>query len=190
MAGQGYGYHDYFSPSSSSSSVPRIFSAAVPTNSDDDDNGHFPDQPANPSFCTPRAHNHSLDLNSQVEDFPFMESYSGLLRSEGGCGKVLGRGSRAGHSEFQPPRPAGDGGAAGRGGHPGGRRSKSAGTTSGPQIGVQGMGVEGGGRVPLMGGHGRGARRVTTSIPQVVGGRDGIEEDDNVSQSVLQLWVP
>ncbi|KAL6838378.1 hypothetical protein ACP4OV_031784 [Aristida adscensionis] len=183
MAGQGYGYHDYFSPSSSSSSVPRIFSAAVPSNSDADDNGHFPDQPANPSFCTPRAHNHSLDLNSQVEDFPFIEPYSGLVRSEGGRGEVLGRGARAGHSEFQPPRPAGGCGAAGRGGHPGGRRSKSAGTTSGPQIGVQGMGVEGGGRVPLMGGHGCGAHRVTTSIPRVVGGRDGIEEDDNISQS-------
>ncbi|KAL6853412.1 hypothetical protein ACP4OV_019441 [Aristida adscensionis] len=132
MAGQGSGYRDYFSPSSSSSSVPRTFSAAVPTNFDANDINLFPDTPANPSFATPRAHNHSLDLNSQIEDFPFIESYSGLLRSEGGRGEVLGRGARGGHSEFQPPRPAGGGGAAGRGGHTGGRCSRSAGTASSP----------------------------------------------------------
>lgn len=164
----------------------RTFStSAAAAAPDADDYGFFPDALAARNLSTPRAHMEKLDLNSQVDAFPYLESYSGYLQSEEGGGEQalpsLGHGARSGHGAFQPPRPAGGGGTSGGGGRPASRRSRSASTGAGPHVGVPGMG--GGGRAPLM--PNRVARGATSAVPQVVGGRDGIEgEDDNVPRKI------
>ncbi|CAD6245920.1 unnamed protein product [Miscanthus lutarioriparius] len=101
MAGQGHSYHDYFSQSSSSS-VARTFFASAAAASDADDYSFFPDAPAAPNLSTPRPHMENLDLSSQVDAFPYLESYSGYLQSEEGRGEQalppFGPGARSGHS--------------------------------------------------------------------------------------------
>jgi hypothetical protein len=58
-----------------------------------------------------------LDLNSQVDNFPFHGTYTRYLLSDGGHdddGTPLGRGGRSHLGEFLPPRLSGAGS---RGGH-------------------------------------------------------------------------
>ncbi|KAL5205646.1 hypothetical protein ABZP36_033855 [Zizania latifolia] len=174
----GRGYRDYLSQSASSSLGGTWFaSAAVAT--DADDSAFHPDAPASSSLHTPRAHLSNLDLNSQVDAFPYLDSYSSYLHCDEARGeqalppRPVGGGDTTGGgglSAFQPPRLAGGRGISSGGGH----RSRSTGS------GISAMG--GRGRAPLMAN--RTARGATSAVDQTAGDHAGIEgEDDNVPHS-------
>ena len=99
MAGNRRGYRDYLSHTSSSPATPFRSSAA---GHDDEDVGMFsqalsyPPAPpslstAPPNLSTARVGFEYLDLNSQGDGFPFLDSYSGILQSEGGHGEPQGQ---------------------------------------------------------------------------------------------------
>ncbi|KAL5211474.1 hypothetical protein ABZP36_022321 [Zizania latifolia] len=104
MAGQGHGYRDYLSQSASSSLGGTWFASPAAA-TDADDSAFHPDAPASSSLHTPRAHLSNLDLNSQVDVFPYLDSYSSYLH----CDEARGE-------QALPPRPAGGGGTTGGGG--------------------------------------------------------------------------
>lgn len=142
MDGHQSGYRDYFSQASSSSPAPPSHSSA--TGPEDEDFAIFflDGIVSSPILSTPRIGMENLDLNSQGDDYRFIDTYSGLLQSEGGhdeprlppLAPVAG-GSRSGHGAFQPPCPSGGGGRSGHGGSlatcGGGRCSKSLNTDAG-----------------------------------------------------------
>jgi hypothetical protein len=134
----------------------------------------------------------NLDLNSQADNFPFLDAYSGYLQLDGGHsdnGTPLGRGSRSRLGEFLPPRPSGArnrGGRGSRGGH-GSKGGDSNSLNIGSRSDGQPLGMAGGGRGRLLANLvGCGSTGVTSSsLPtEDAGGRNGIAEDDNGSQMV------
>ncbi|KAG0513497.1 hypothetical protein BDA96_10G107700 [Sorghum bicolor] len=206
MAGNRRGYRDYLSQTSSSPATPFRSSAA---GHDDEDVGMFsqalsyPPAPpslstAPPNLSTARVGFEYLDLNSQGDGFPFLDSYSGILQSEGGHGEPrlpplapIAGGGRSGRGAFQAPRPSGGGGRVGRGGtqaaRGGGRRTKSlnigAGTGRLPQGSALGMDGRGGAR-SMTSRPGCGSTSTANSFPpQDLGFNNQLEqEDDNDSQ--------
>ncbi|KAJ1257922.1 hypothetical protein BS78_10G033800 [Paspalum vaginatum] len=107
MAGQGSGYHDFLGQGSYSSPIQP--SAAT---TDEDEFGLF----SQPSF-QPRYTMENLDLNSQGDSGDHVESFTGLLHSDGVYGvPIAPRGGRTGRGGFQAPRPVLGGGRSGHGG--------------------------------------------------------------------------
>jgi hypothetical protein len=112
------GYRDYFSQGASS--LADSAAAAV----------DFSPFSQAPSYLQSSP---NLDLNSQADNFPFLDAYSGYLQSDGGHsddGTPLGRGSRSRPGEFLPPRPSGAASRGGRGSRGGGSNSLNIGSGS------------------------------------------------------------
>ncbi|ONL94678.1 hypothetical protein ZEAMMB73_Zm00001d028090 [Zea mays] len=193
MANQGQGYRDYFSQAASSL-ADRSFSPP-PTAPNTDELGLFSQSVVGPRPLAPLVTMENLDLNSHIDSFSFLDTYSGYMQPEGGI-------SEQGVPPVALVVPA-----------PmiGGRRHSLG---SGPQVPAPGMGgsrqpLGSGPQVPALGIGG--SRHSLRSGPQVpaprmeVGGRgrsrnisfptedidthDGTEEDDNASQLVISNFM-
>jgi hypothetical protein len=132
---------------------------------------------------SPRVDMENLDLNSQADNFPFLDANSRYQQSDRGHdddGTPLGRSDRTRFGEFLPPHPSGAGS---RGGS-----SNSLNIGLGSDGLPLGMGAGGRGR-SLVNRVGCGSTRaVSSSLPtEDADGHDGITEDDNGSQLVRYI---
>lgn len=107
MANQGQGYRDYFSQAASSS-ADRSFSPP-PTAPNTDELGLFSQSVVGPRPLAPLVTMENLDLNSHIDSFSFLGTYSGYMQPEGGSSEQgvppVAPGGTSRHSAFHPPRP-------------------------------------------------------------------------------------
>jgi hypothetical protein len=82
MANQGQGYRDYFSQAASSL-ADRSFSPP-PTAPNTDELGLFSQSVVGPRPLAPLVTMENLDLNSHIDSFSFLDTYSGYMQPEGG----------------------------------------------------------------------------------------------------------